>query len=172
MTFSDKPEPGMHYIALMLLPGIGGVVITGWQLVERDVVERPAEFIMFAIICVVALFITLKTVHDAFNTEYRLEENRLVLRQGQREAQVKPETIESIELKSYFSISAWFNSKGFANQLTDLTIIKTPEAKYVLTPTNPQLFISHIREKLSRGPTYNEAAGPELSSPQQQNSPG
>ncbi len=164
MTFSDKPEPGMDHIALLLLFNIGCMAIAGWQLVQRDILNDPFEFIIFAVTFVVVLFFTAKSVRAAFNTEYRIEDGRLILSQGKREKSVELATIESIDLDD--SIFKYFRltKTAFVNRMGDFVRIKAGGSKYLLTPTNPQLFISHIRGMLYRGPDYNGTVGPVSSS--------
>lgn len=164
MTFSDKPEPGMDYIALLLLFNIGYMAIAGWQLVERDILNDPGYFILFAVSCAFVLFPTVKVVRGFFDTEYRIEDDHLILRQGKREETIPLGTIKSIEIVDSLWKSFLFTSFGFANRFTGLVRLETVNKKFLLSPTHPQLFASQIRGMLYRGPDYNGTVGPVSSS--------
>ncbi len=172
MTFRDKPEPGMDYIAFLLLSNIGLFAIGGWQGVKRGILDDPADFILFAASFATALFFTAKTLRGAFNTEYRIEEGKLVVRQGKNEESIELAAIESVSLVDSAWKSLLFTKFGFANRLNDLVRLKTADKKYLLTPTNPRLFVSHIRGFISRNPDLNKIQLPEASSPKIQDIPG
>jgi hypothetical protein len=172
VTYSDKPEPGMDFIALMLILNLGLLALGGWQLVERDILDDPASFILFAASFATALFFTAKTLLGAFDTEYSIEEDLLVLRQGKREETIPLVTINSIKIVDSLWKSFLFTKFGFANRITDLVRLETEDHKFMLSPTHPQLFVSQIRGLLSQSPDYIETTNPATSSPQEQESSG
>ena len=166
MTFSDKPEPGMDYIALLLMFNLGLLAVGGWQLVKRDILDDPADFIMFSVSCLFILFPLAKSLRGSFDTEYRIDNDHLVIRKGKREETIPLGTIKSIEIVDSLWKSILFTNLGFANRITGLVRLVTVDKKYLLSPTHPLLFASHIRGLLSQNSFNIGTADPAASSPE------
>ncbi|MBW7996625.1 MAG: hypothetical protein FVQ81_08695 [Candidatus Glassbacteria bacterium] len=146
MTFEDKPEPGMDYLAFLVLSTALTLATSIWHAADKD--PSGWEFhLVFLFSMGTFLVVLIRAFHAAYHTSYRLDGEVLTLRRGGSEKKVVLDKIKSIDQVGFDlnTLSLGFGSKDFSNRLTDKVKLTTDDGKFYISPTNPQLFVSHVR---------------------------
>lgn len=146
MTFEDKPEPGLDYLAYLLLTALITLASIVWSAGNRN--TSGLEFNLISLSSLGALlFFLLKAFRAAYNTSYSLDGETLTLRRGKTEKKLALDSIKSIGPAgtNLMPLTLGIGSKDFCNRLTDVVRLVATGGKFYVSPSNPQLFISHIR---------------------------